>query len=440
MTILTVKIANFSDEKMSNFDEIFFDRSNVQRPLSAAQLLSFETDVSKKLHKIRPMTAHKINPGSRVDKLEKTIGPLPDFLEAARPVSVAHLKDDVIHDTEILRKLNKTGHLATRQFNNKHIKIEEMISLPQLKVIKSKFDQFNGSINQKNFTEIVLTVLNLDPEFYFKHVNNLFMKIDTNADFIIDWDAFCSYMQIELQEKERVQLERNRVRFNLPAAKINTGSSNINYKDVSDIRAIAELKDGGFITASSEGVLLVFPRPSNNIPVPRKKIVVKRPAGIKIGKPENSEENSKKAVYDISFVSKYNKVIVSTWERELLVFDLGSGDLYATLEGLEGLPLKMKVECPDEQMYIVIGDSMGFISVIEIPNASECLRQWSKRVKTVKSNKLVEGESQSKSIEIKGVMSLDEMCKKEKLCKHRRLQLHDEDAISTLMEEMLSKK
>ena len=42
------------------------------------------------------------------------------------------------------------------------------------------------------------------------------MKIDTSSDGYIDWDEFCSYMQLEYAEKEAVNRRAMEVQFDLP--------------------------------------------------------------------------------------------------------------------------------------------------------------------------------------------------------------------------------
>ena len=45
------------------------------------------------------------------------------------------------------------------------------------------------------------------------------MKIDTSSDGYIDWDEFCSYMQLEYAEKEAVYRRGMQINFALPVSK-----------------------------------------------------------------------------------------------------------------------------------------------------------------------------------------------------------------------------
>jgi WD40 repeat protein len=443
------KIPNFQDENFqttfsqnynenTHFDQCFKDYHLNQRPLSATGLAHTESrpqkdDISKKLHKIRPITANVMNPlistkrKTNKDKLaENYFGPIPKVLETVRPASLHEVEDTNLNiHTDLIRKLNienSDKDSIKNNFSQEHVKVEEMISLPQLREINRHFEKFDGELDLEKFSEVILKVLNLESVRYEKHVKNLFMKIDTNSNSFIDWDQFCSYMQIELQEKERVQLERSRVRFNLPAIK--PSLANVQYRDICDVISVCELSDGGFITANVDGTLLFFPKMSKNgavFPNPRRKVIIPHRNDMISSNSKSSGDNEgglKKWITDVSVAKKYNKVFVATGDRELLVYDLLSGDPYASLEGLDKLPVRMKVECVEEKIYIVIGDDTGCVSFFEISNASDVLRRWSKRV-SVKKDK-----SDGKS-EIKGTISLEEFQSLPNV-RHFRSQIHDD--------------
>ena len=48
-------------------------------------------------------------------------------------------------------------------------------------------------------------------------IGDLFMKIDSSADEEIDWDEFCTFMQLEYQEKEESYFRAKEAAFYLPA-------------------------------------------------------------------------------------------------------------------------------------------------------------------------------------------------------------------------------
>jgi len=431
---------NFNEN--THLDQCFKDYHLNQRPLSATGLAHTESrpqkdDISKKLHKIRPITANVMNPlisTKRKTNKDKTaenyFGPIPKVTETIRPASLHEVEDTCLNiHTDLIRKLNiensdKEG--IKNNFSKEHVKVEEMISLPQLREINRYFEKFDGKLDLEKFSEVILKVLNLESVRYEKHVTNLFMKIDTLSNSIIDWDQFCSYMQIELQEKERVQLERSRVRFNLPAIKPSLKFSNVQYRDICDVISVCELSDGGFITANVDGTLLFFPkmrRDGTVFPNYRRKVIIPHRNDL-VSKNSSNSKNSgenegglKKWITDVSVAKKYNKVFVATGDRELLVYDLLSGDPYATLEGLDKLPVRMKVECVEEKIYIVIGDDTGCVSFFEISNASDVLRTWSKRVSGKKEK--------SDGKEIKGTINLDEFQNLPNV-RHFRSQIHDD--------------
>ena len=48
-------------------------------------------------------------------------------------------------------------------------------------------------------------------------IGDLFMKIDSSADEEIDWDEFCTFMQLEYAEKEESYFRAKEAAFYLPA-------------------------------------------------------------------------------------------------------------------------------------------------------------------------------------------------------------------------------
>lgn len=460
------------------FTPEFLNQQHNYRPSSAASSYADlpgstkkKNEISKELVNIKPATNDILNPLLSHEKTTDYIGPVPKFQQQTRSTSVHHLDGVKLH-SEILRKLNVQNYKniddlrtslgpagdqtfqtisvendaigegdseITFPFSKKHIKVEEMISLVHLRAIELKFDQFNDHIDLDNFTEIILQVLDLARPKYEKHIRNLFMKIDTTSRFIIDWNQFLSYMAVELQEKERVQVERNRIRFNLPAIKPMTSNSrnkeenrsNLQYRDICDIVSIRELRDGGFCTANTDGTILVFPRPRAGAPHlsdPRRKILVKKfsnqVSNDKSSKGDDTSSTSKKWVTDMAVMK--SKVAVATGDREILIYELFSGELYVTMDGLRRLPVKLEISWVDDRLIIAVGDDLGCISLIDIEGANEVLNIWSNKVEVKKGETKSDGTAIQKQKEIKGVMSLDELVKKFSDVRHHRVQLHDD--------------
>ena len=69
-------------------------------------------------------------------------------------------------------------------------------------------------LSLEDFKEVFRVVLGIDN--VDKQIERLFMKIDTSSDGYIDWDEFCSYMQLEYAEKEAVNRRAMEVQFDLP--------------------------------------------------------------------------------------------------------------------------------------------------------------------------------------------------------------------------------
>ena len=80
----------------------------------------------------------------------------------------------------------------------------------------------------EDFKEVFRVVLGIDN--VDKQIERLFMKIDTSSDGYIDWDEFCSYMQLEYAEKEAVNRRAMEVQFELPVSQsraIKHGSADV---------------------------------------------------------------------------------------------------------------------------------------------------------------------------------------------------------------------
>merc|ERR1712048_497684 len=161
---------NFSSIKNSHFEQCFKDYHLNQRPLSATGIAHTQTrlqkdDVEKNLTKIRPITANVMNPLISTRRkpppepkiAENYFGPIPTLTETIRPASLHQVEDTTLHvHSDLIRKLNIENSQNTEKFSKEHIKVEELISLPQLREINRHFTKFDGSLNLKQFSEVIL--------------------------------------------------------------------------------------------------------------------------------------------------------------------------------------------------------------------------------------------------------------------------------------------
>ena len=74
-------------------------------------------------------------------------------------------------------------------------------------------------------------------------IDSLFMKIDWSSEGKINWDEFCTYMQLEYAEKEDSYLRAKEVNFHLPARIQSPQHKN-------PILKITDNADGTFIACS----------------------------------------------------------------------------------------------------------------------------------------------------------------------------------------------
>ena len=66
------------------------------------------------------------------------------------------------------------------------------------------------TITQGEFNSVLTHLLNLK-NYHSSELNDLFRKIDYDSTGFIDWDKFCTFMHLELCEKENVILKQKEV-------------------------------------------------------------------------------------------------------------------------------------------------------------------------------------------------------------------------------------
>ena len=87
----------------------------------------------------------------------------------------------------------------------------------QFSLSHSKFKHGSDlGLDIDDFKNVFKTVLGIEKAD--RQIERLFMKIDTSSDGYIDWDEFCSYMQLEYAEKEAVYRRGMQINFALPVS------------------------------------------------------------------------------------------------------------------------------------------------------------------------------------------------------------------------------
>jgi len=357
----------------SSWDEEFSHL--LYRPLSATARLATQSQEGKRDPNIdRPQTVAEIRnrPMSRRVRtstarshnvLKHVIGD-PKFHNRERRLSLTDTTG-VGQIGDILKRLNISK--IERDLNQK---IEEGISLDQLQEIKFAFEHGGESgLSLDDFKEVFGTVLGINN--VDKQIERLFMKIDTSSDGFIDWDEFCSYMQLEYAEKEAVSRRASKVKFNIPAIQ-----SSAVHRD--EVNRISNIGDSGLMTVSQDGTLCFW-----------KGTQLTLEKSIRLGHAEDRRPSKSTWVTDCVVISSLNRVFAFTGDREILVYDSISLELYCRITGMDSVPLRVSHHSDDFKVILVMGDEKGSISLLVIRRLGDTLREWKNNTKSDKSTPTV---------------------------------------------------
>nr|XP_014351744.1 PREDICTED: WD repeat-containing protein on Y chromosome-like isoform X5 [Latimeria chalumnae] len=240
-------------------------------------------------------------------------------------------------------------------------KLEQQVTLEQLQKLKAAFEALenNGkkSLDVESFKCIVKKCLGLHGTTN-EQIRELFMKIDYSANGKIAWDEFCTYLQLEYEEKEESSARSKEVTFALPATirEISHGEP---------ILRICSTSDNTFITVREDGIIYYW---SPELKLKRSRMVFEKPTNRK-----------PKWVTDFTFMTQYNKFILGTGDREIQLYELSTVEPYCQISGFETIPLKLDYSYtgPDQCM-ILYGDDQGCVNILILTSVGETLRTWKK--------------------------------------------------------------
>ncbi|PAA61851.1 hypothetical protein BOX15_Mlig030421g10, partial [Macrostomum lignano] len=246
-------------------------------------------------------------------------------------------------------------------------KVEEHIDLAKLKKVKKIFAQYsNESIDLKMFKEEMRRLLNL-PTAKLNQLDALFQKIDWSSNGYISWDEFCTYMQLEFQEKESQYFKDKEIKFILPA-RVKTTI----HRDA--IVRIVGLSDGSFACASSDGLVSFW---NSQLELKRKRSIIT---------PEQTQRTKQKWITHFMIINEFTKIVVSTGDRELEFFELSNFEPYCKLTGLYSVPLNLDYTChkktDSNESMLFWGDENGCVNILVLHKTGESLRTWKKKPKS----------------------------------------------------------
>nr|XP_039255477.1 uncharacterized protein LOC120332325 [Styela clava] len=297
--------------------------------------------------------AQRSRPSSREDKCR--------LVKQDRRLTLSEIDGIGEHAAELTR-------LNTPQSTTGKIKVEERITLEQLHAIKAAFEAADtdgsGTLDIDEFKMVVKNSLGIRGR-HEEQIIALFMKIDSSSDGEIDWDEFCTYMQLEYAEKEEAFLRSKRVMFTLPAV------CSTSHYHKSPVLRMLHIGDSTFMCCSKEGLLSFW---SHDMELKKSKMITIDSGG-------SSSFSIKPSIWvtDISVLASQNKIIIGTGDRDIHFYELSTLDLCCRVTGFDSIPLCMDVCGIDQdECIITYGDDQGCVGIIEIRKCGETFRLWKK--------------------------------------------------------------
>ncbi|KAK2488667.1 hypothetical protein MC885_008042 [Smutsia gigantea] len=153
-----------------------------------------------------------------------------------------------------------------------------------------------------------------------EQIEQLFMKIDYEAVGRIQWDGFCTYLQLRYSEQADALAQQNKVSFQLPAE-----LQGLSYGG--PMQRILSMPNDTFIMIREDGAIYFW---SLQLKLKRRKRVFDKST---TGKP--------RWVTDVISMPQYNKLVIGTGNREIQLYELSNLEPYCQIGGLEAVPLKL---------------------------------------------------------------------------------------------------
>ncbi|KAM9320761.1 cilia- and flagella-associated protein 337-like [Gastrophryne carolinensis] len=240
-------------------------------------------------------------------------------------------------------------------------KIEQQVTLEQLHRLKKAFEELekhgHKSLDLEKFKWAMKKSTGLRGTID-EQIEKLFMKIDFNATGRIQWEQFCTYLQLDYSELEEFYLRCRKISFNLPAT-----TQEPLYGD--PILRIFQMQDNTLIVVREDGHIYFW---SAQLKLKRDKPIFEK--GVK---------KMPKWVTDFTIMVQYNKLVLATGDREIQLYELSNLEPYCQITGLETMPLKLDYCALDtDECMILYGDDKGCVNILLFTSVGETLRTWKK--------------------------------------------------------------
>ncbi|XP_032879328.1 uncharacterized protein LOC116974718 [Amblyraja radiata] len=240
-------------------------------------------------------------------------------------------------------------------------KIEQHVSLTHLKSIQAAFEESRNNgrtpLDVEDFKMIMKKCMGYHA-IHDDQIEELFRKIDYSADGQIEWDEFCTYMQLKYKRIEESYVRSKHVSFSLPAT----------FRELSHAELILRIyftPDQSFIMMREDGTISFW---SAQLKLKRSKRLFEKPF-----------HRKPKWVTDFTTMYQYNKFILSTGDREIQIYELSTFEPYCQIAGLETCPLQLDYcSTGADDCMILYGDDQGCVNILLLSSVGETLRTWKK--------------------------------------------------------------
>ncbi|KAI5933508.1 putative zinc finger protein 542 [Manis javanica] len=146
------------------------------------------------------------------------------------------------------------------------------------------------------------------------------MKIDYEAVGRIQWDGFCTYLQLQYSEQAEALTRQNKVSFQPPAE-----LQGLPYG--SPMKRILSMPDDTFIMTREDGAIYFW---SLQLKLKRRKRVF-----------DKCTTRKPRWVTDVISMPQHNKLVIGTGNRKIQLYELSNMEPYCQIGGLEAVPLKL---------------------------------------------------------------------------------------------------
>eukprot|EP00039_Didymoeca_costata_P005108 m.78601 g.78601 ORF g.78601 m.78601 type:complete len:1109 (+) comp12678_c0_seq2:542-3868(+) len=236
------------------------------------------------------------------------------------------------------------------------VRAEDHIRLQHMEVLMQKWREAGGSLDKSDFRSTFKEVIGETlGERFEEHVTFLFKKMDTNQDQVVDWDEFCTYMMVGLQEKVDLDSERENPVLVCPVLFETQHRSAI-------VRVLSAPAPSRFLTIGEDGHMLVW------------SMKLKLNASIKLDEVAFSSSKSLR-VTDADILSNAFRVVLATTNRDIRLYHSVSGIPHQRIAFphiIMSLQYSVSTENADNAT-LVLGDMAGYVTVLKFNQATSKL-------------------------------------------------------------------